>query len=130
LKAFFAMGTGKSLADSHWVAFGGLGNQKCNGVYQIMDKTPSRGLVDVNVSLDCGGKTGGEVAAPFKFVLDGQKLDGCSLFSHNGDLKDGVLLCGPSQHATDECAKLVFHDLATTFPQASLSVPTFIFHPK
>jgi hypothetical protein len=127
------MGTGKSLADSRWLALDASDGKKCKGVYRIVDTTPLPGtLMDLNVALDCGGKTGGGVAAPFKFVLDGQKFGGCSLTSFNDNLGGYYLLCGPSQTVVDDCAKSAFDELVADDTQGSpsVTVPNFIFHPK
>ena len=127
------MGTGKSLAEGHWQAMDISHEKGCKGVYRIVDTTPIQTATDLNVALDCGGKTGGGVAAPFKFVLNGQKLDGCSLFTFNVNPGWYFLLCAPSQTAVDECAKSQFDSVAAQGPphtSPSLSVPTFIFHPN
>ena len=128
------MGTGKSLADAHWLALDLSDIETCKGVYRIVETTRNSDptLLDINVALDCGGKTGGGVTALFKFVRDGQILGGCSLWSHNayGNFGNYYLVCGPSQHAADKCAKSAIDELVAMIPHGSLSVPTFVFHPK
>jgi hypothetical protein len=103
---------------------------KCNGLFRIGDATPAAGLVDLNVALNCRGHTGGGVAAPFEFVLNGQRFGGCTLINFNDNSGEFDIICGSSQTAAEDCGHSVLATGSnpTDFPHATLSVPTFTFH--
>ncbi|KAF7359956.1 hypothetical protein MVEN_00722400 [Mycena venus] len=126
---FYALGTGASLAGTHYVAndlsttYAG-----CQGVYEIALDSPSAGYPDAYIALNCNNQVGNAVIAPFNFVVNNQQLQ-CVLFNKNDNSNGFYQICGPSAAAATTCGSSMVQALQPRFPQASLSTASFVFHP-
>ncbi|KAJ7624381.1 hypothetical protein FB45DRAFT_1030537 [Roridomyces roridus] len=102
----------------------------CQGVYQMFIDNPASApsYPSANIALNCNGQIGNTIIAPFAFVVNGQQLS-CVLLNKNDGSGSYYTICGPSAAAATTCAMNARQAVIGTYPQSTLSTPTYRFHP-
>ncbi|KAF7344668.1 hypothetical protein MVEN_01627000 [Mycena venus] len=104
---YYALGNGPSFAGSHFVGKDlAIQGKTCTGAWLLQLVNPTRGTPDVNIALNCNGKSGNKVTAPFSLVIKNQHMKCANLDARKtgGGVKT---ICAATPAAAKSCAELI-----------------------